>query len=366
MSKRFSNRMRGFTLVELLVVIAIIGILVGLLLPAVQAAREAARRMQCSNNLKQLGLANLNHEAAYKKFPASNYNLTGVSPAIDDTNFCYVGHLVQLLPYLEQTSVFQPFAANCDLKDTTYQTLPAATVLNRRAWWCDTTGSVSVRGGTVAYPDIMAVSPTKVPAFVCPSDSAESVMVPNGADFSIIFSVVEWPAGLYRISMNDQLGRCVYRDTNITNYLGSAGRFGNTQANIGQATRTDIDAYAGVFRFNKMSKIAEITDGTTNTIAFGEVTGAWTDGFKAVGRTHSFTWTAGAMPMHRMTFSLGGVAYNNAEKSWLRFSSMHTGLANFAMADGSVKAFPTTTDNRVYLNLGGRADGTVIDGSVVE
>ena len=66
------KRKLGFTLVELLVVIAIIGILVGLLLPAVQAAREAARRMQCSNNLKQLGLGALNYESAFKKFPPNH------------------------------------------------------------------------------------------------------------------------------------------------------------------------------------------------------------------------------------------------------------------------------------------------------
>jgi prepilin-type N-terminal cleavage/methylation domain-containing protein len=97
------NRRPGFTLVELLVVIAIIGILVGLLLPAVQAAREAARRMQCSNNMKQFGLAALNYESSYKRLPARK---TGTA-----TNTVRVTGWISMLPYMEQTAMYQNIQA---------------------------------------------------------------------------------------------------------------------------------------------------------------------------------------------------------------------------------------------------------------
>jgi len=98
---------KGFTLVELLVVIAIIGILVGLLLPAVQAARAAARRMQCSNNVKQIVLAGHNHESAYKALPAwvqakgAMTGASGIRPALFGS-----GHFL-LLPYIEQNNIYQ-------------------------------------------------------------------------------------------------------------------------------------------------------------------------------------------------------------------------------------------------------------------
>ena len=101
----------GFTLVELLVVIAIIGILVGLLLPAVQAAREVARRMQCSNNVKQLGLAVHNFESTYRKLPHS-----GQCGSTGSTTTPYMIHSTptQLLPYIEQTAIYNMFDHNAD------------------------------------------------------------------------------------------------------------------------------------------------------------------------------------------------------------------------------------------------------------
>jgi prepilin-type N-terminal cleavage/methylation domain-containing protein len=100
MNSTIGTARRAFTLVELLVVIAIIGVLVGLLRPAVQAAREAARRMSCSNNSRQIGLALLNYESAFKRFPSGMQYIDGGSP-IDAVGTAWIA----ILPYLEQSTV---------------------------------------------------------------------------------------------------------------------------------------------------------------------------------------------------------------------------------------------------------------------
>lgn len=106
LKKSWATKLAGFTLVELLVVIAIIGILVGLLLPAVQAAREASRRMHCSNNLKQLGLALANYESAFKRLPAMRSGTAGFSSRLSGNHERRSG-FVALLPMLEQAPLYQ-------------------------------------------------------------------------------------------------------------------------------------------------------------------------------------------------------------------------------------------------------------------
>ncbi len=377
MKKSFEKARPGFTLVELLVVIAIIGILVGLLLPAVQSAREAARRMQCSNNLKQLGLAVHNFESAYKKLPASSMAPTW-NGAYDDNKYGYVGHLIPLLPYMEQSQIYQPFGANIIMDAAVYAGPASAegTPLSpanprRRAWWHDGAGTVVVRGGPVTYPDIHAVSNSKIPTLLCPSDSADAVFIPESPNFLYSFQVFgRNPSGTPTMSaygMNDQLGRPVARDVSASNYLGCMGRMPVDSATYGVtgALAAAVDNYIGVFRFNRHTKLGNITDGTSNTILFGEVTGAWTDGSKPTGRTWSHSWVMSAMPIHWNTKDFAGNPYNTAVKAWFRFSSMHTGVNQWTLSDGSVKTISLSTDADVMLRLGGMQDGEVVDGSVI-
>lgn len=131
----------GFTLVELLVVIAIIAVLLGILLPAVQQVREAARRTECLNKLRQLGLANLNYESARRHFPAGVYD--------DDTNHraCLRNGLVELLPFLEQNKTRPFFDQTVPWSDPANLTVSASTVLHYKC--PSAAGAVEDDGGFV-------------------------------------------------------------------------------------------------------------------------------------------------------------------------------------------------------------------------
>jgi prepilin-type N-terminal cleavage/methylation domain-containing protein/prepilin-type processing-associated H-X9-DG protein len=209
MKRRLVVPRTAFTLVELLVVIAIIGILVGLLLPAVQAAREAARRMQCQNNVRQLMLSAHNHESALRYLPPSyRGQQIGGAPGYFDL----WGTLALLTPYLEQTNVYNVI----DLTKTMYQLTPPY--------------------GIQAPVAVV----TRVPSFICPSDKAESVC-----------------SNAYAITGD-------FAPSNYAFCLGTGTTTGRTGW---RGSPWDAD---GVFFAQSKVKITDIKDGSSNTIGVSE------------------------------------------------------------------------------------------------
>ena len=209
---------RGFTLVELLVVIAIIGVLVGLLLPAVQSAREAARRMQCSNHLKQLGLAVLNYESTYKKLPNKSGGTAALlgHPERIYGNYDRLSPFVGLLPYVEQTALYNRIQAG---GETTALGIVAAG--GPSAWF------PRLDGTAIYFPWAQSI-----PTYQCPSDSI--VPRPTG----------DHGTNSYAINMGDQV-------LNVNGRQQMRGPLGGT------------GFYKG---------LGEVTDGTSNTIVFSERT----------------------------------------------------------------------------------------------
>ncbi len=349
-----SKGRQGFTLVELLVVIAIIGTLVGLLLPAVQAAREAARRSACSNNMKQLGLSLLNYESATKKLPPSQIVPKNFPDLFSGNNdYTVVGHLIYLMPYMEQTQVYSPF--------------PTCMRMNPADFAGPGNGSDPKRQNYWVYPQVNAVTGTPIGGLQCPSDNAAAVRKTGGSSEFTLFMTVD-PAGGASYVLNDEAPDPIVTNHHVTNYLGVAGRLELDGSYIG---RPEADIYKGVFRPSEAGAIKDSIDGTSKVLAFGEVTGGFynadgsSSGVKGSGRTYAMSYMCGAMPMHWMTTSFGGSRYNPADRTWYRFSSMHSGgLIGYTMLDGSVKFIAVDTDPLTLLQLAGRADGQVFNTSI--
>ncbi len=281
-----SLRRQGFTLVELLVVIAIIGILVGLLLPAVQAAREAARRMQCSNNLKQIGLAIHNYADTHKVFPTVHM-YTGDFDGNSNNSFGGNGFSWTsfILPMIEQSALYNSFDFAYPMANTDY---PASN-LNR---------------------DLLS---NTISSFHCPSDSFR----PN----------------LDRGNPN-QKGYVPQQAT--TNYKANIGSFNGIGARAGEQTRWNgfgARDIAGRVSFR------DFTDGTSNTIAVGEVSHLVSFAASLYGRVNSGQGFArgqtndiiycGQWVMNPPPAANGTIRARSA-------SSQHTGGAQFVFMDGSV------------------------------
>jgi prepilin-type N-terminal cleavage/methylation domain-containing protein len=367
MARRVRDR-RGFTLIELLVVIAIIAILIGLLLPAVQKVREAAARMQCSNNLKQIGLAAHNYESAYGQLPPGWYgNMPVTAQTGVASNNQYIGALSLLLPYVEQENLYRAMKTqavqiwNEDLNASNLTTSPLP-------WFYGTTS------GSPYPPDIYRSAVTKVKTFVCPSypdpQCINVVIGPhmfNGPsnNVSITWWLEDYTGG------GDGYGRF-----GITNYAGVAG--------LGQGGSPLWDKYAGMLGNRTKQKIATVNDGSSNTLMFGEICGTKTTssqvitngaaGTDTTANEYNLSWVGvGAMYTRR---GLG----QGRDAEWRQFSSYHTGIVMFAMGDGAVRALRTgstrnvpdtstgtggSTDWYVLQAMAGANDGVVYNSSVL-
>jgi prepilin-type N-terminal cleavage/methylation domain-containing protein len=375
MKKSLGYRPKGFTLVELLVVIAIIGILVGLLLPAVQAAREAARRMQCSNNLKQIGLATLNFESAYKRMPPGLIagiqngqtdfswftNSPGGVPAFERAP--YVGLLPQILPYMEQNAVFEPFSTHRNLSvDGDVDRVPSgAARIPFTAFWNNTPGATPLN-----VVDRMVS--TRLGSFVCPSEGNDS----TGSRY-LVHRLNTQPAWGWGILWTGD----VQSTYGVTNYLGIAGQagFATNAAAAGVSLGLNRMDRAGIFWNRSKVGMGAISDGTSNTLMYGESLGSYSNHRSFTGtRLTAHAWIAGPLftEVQRSVYKTAAgwgidtgadTTCNIGEGCWWyggwRFSSRHSGLIQYARADGSVSGISDSVDDTIFQNLGGRADGQV-------
>jgi prepilin-type N-terminal cleavage/methylation domain-containing protein len=336
----------GFTLVELLVVIAIIGVLVAMLLPAVQAAREAARRSQCVNNLKQFGLAIQNYVDSRKKLPAgAHWNDIRFPPECDDSinckgpQCCLNGrgtiHMF-LLPYMEQQALYAAF-------DFTRRT------------------------DEQVFPDGTPIGSRQVATFVCPSDIhpeglADRTGATLSADLLATYKMTNYQASRGPTKqIPGGMCNCPLWSTWNNAYPTVIEDYPDTGADL-----TQLTTFGGPFtRVAYQVKLEQITDGLSNTIFMGEVRPACD---KHAGEGWAWSHSGNGListiaPINYDSCSMEKTARCNCWDNWvseLGFKSAHVGGANFMFGDASVKFLSEAIDMGTYNRLGGKADGEAV------
>jgi len=364
------NRKHGFTLVELLVVITIIGILISLLLPAVQAAREAARRAQCNNNLKQLGLAALNHESALKHFPTGGWNsyFTG-SPDRGAGVMQPGGAIFNILPYMEQSGLYglQAGKTGSNLQDAavTMVSTPLSTTIcpSRRQAKAYPQISSTDHFGTTVRQGRFIVGGEIVVTSVGRSDY-------RGNGYNYVGSSASYGG----VKQSDYYG-------SLPGGAGVAGldlllnsTTGKTMISTYESgVCNGVDWYTGraaiFFPFSRV-QIAQVKDGTSNTYLYGE--GYIEPGNYETGWYHSDCYdqygaSAGCLYVYCVNHGPAGGSFGLVQRDTpgyfldAVYGSAHAGGFNVVMCDGSVRQISYGINSNVHDRLGNRSDGEAID-----
>lgn len=337
-------RRRGFTLVELLVVIAIIGVMVGLLLPAVQAAREAARRMSCGNNMKQLGLALHNYHDTFRKLPTTQrHQGWGFS--------FYLG----MLPYIEQNALFEQIT----------------TVGDGPAW---------LGGGSPqAIANRNVIRGTTITTFHCPSNPMDMNRDPGGGAITTFPSYV----GIAGAVDEDKLSGATPPQAGTA---GDTDQFQEQRNRPGASccggnNNNGILSSGGTFPVNDFLGMEKMLDGTSNTMVIGETATwmfdngiqvdprgvhGWQMGTDGGGRitnwngpnSRQFNVTSVRYPINTRVWNLPGVGNNNGPNTPLR--SAHAGGIQATFGDGSVKFLTESMQLPILKLLCTRDDGRVV------
>jgi prepilin-type N-terminal cleavage/methylation domain-containing protein len=383
---RLDASRRGFTLVELLVVIAIIGVLVALLLPAIQAARESARRMQCVNNMKQLGLGALNFESAKKRLPPS-----GQCDSTGGASTTYMIHSVAtyILPYIEQMAIYNMFDTSADPR-TVYGATPSATGESLTT----STGCLlhpEAKGRNYddpAHPAGQVAAKSKIDTFICPTtpvgnQERDPVHGYGGIDYMIVAlsDVDARPDSATFGARTPGSGSAVWLEQVVAPMLNCDGGgiervidgTSNTILWIEDAGRShpdvgDYGAYSN--RFTPVSSPADpinMSSGPNGRRVF-----AWADA-DAVG--NGFSGPSNAIlpasrkaQLNNYANPIGGPAecrwsVNNCGPNDEPFS-FHVGGVNATMGDGSVRFLSENIDGLVIKWMIGADEGQPVDSSI--
>lgn len=335
----------GFTLVELLVVIAIIGILVALLLPAVQSAREAARRTQCVNRLKQIAIAGHNFHDTHNRLPPGH--LGDFAPGVkqNDGQGPYpgygqnVGVFTYLLPYMEQSMIYDVVNVDLNLRLIHHPGMPAGMI------------PPDLQPKTVPFwrrAEAWRMAQTKIGGFLCPTDDAYS-----NSDHTIVAceGYYDPSANIYTAAIWSFPANGPGRHLGRTNFLANGGGFNHIPG------RT-LDRYKGPFWTRSKTRLSDILDGTSNTLFFGETVGGY-NGTPRKEYAHAW-FGAGGAPMWFNTRTNG--IRRGYDAHWYEFySSFHPGSVNFALADGSIRDVSFSADPVMFRFWAGMADGETPD-----